>query len=358
MSSAAAKVVTLGPGSAPHVTVDGQGNAQIAYTHGQSPTDVLHYCQLAPGAKNCAKSATFAYPPSSIDVSGGWAFAATGGRTLVLDSRCCNHYDDRYLYTSLNGGAFSGPVQIGSEDTLGGGVGGEALYAPAGTLAGVELILAINDLQTEGATFQATRTVGPANAEAFSMSGGDSTTSADIAWSGNTLRAVYTDFDRGNKVFFRDWNGTSDIDNPLSWNQPLELPHAKSDIYSTSEIASGGGNFFYAYARGKPGHEHWYLSCSCSGAPEVRVSGQTTGEATLATDPSNRAYVAWIDAAGRLRLRWTKKPDRLKLADPITLAKDIPGAGASQLDMEVGKKGRGWITVRGGDKVRALTFKR
>jgi hypothetical protein len=354
----AAKPVKLNRATTPHVAVDSSGRAYIVSSEQTSPSDALHYCRLSPGANGCSASKVITDPSRTID-GGGYAFPLGGGRVLLLDSRCCVHYNDKFLYTSTDGGkTFGTAVQIGSNDLNGSGIAGGALYVPAGAFAPTyepELILTINGPQTIGSTFQATGTTGPASAAGFGISDGEAggalTFSGSIARSGHVVMAAYTD--EGETVRLRYWSGGSDINTTGGWLGQSEPRHAS--IYSDAQLAGGPHGIYLAYNKGGSGHEHWVLErVSGSFLGPTKLSPTTTGFGALAADSKGRIHFIWRDGQGRLRYRHTKKLGTLGLSKPETLL----GSGNrsfANLDLAV-NGGRGWATWNDGSPSHVFAF--
>src|SRR5205823_8461231 len=104
----AAKPFDVGMGRNAEVAIDGAGTAHVTWLEevtGQS-ADIAHYCQLARGATSCRDAHQFTYPSGSsqgLD-SGVWPLLPGGGRVLVVDSRCCAAYAQKFVYSSSDGG--------------------------------------------------------------------------------------------------------------------------------------------------------------------------------------------------------------------------------------------------------------
>ncbi|MEA2468812.1 MAG: hypothetical protein QOJ57_2938 [Thermoleophilaceae bacterium] len=362
-AQAAVAPIDLGPGRAQHVAVDGSGAAHVTYSENQSGQDVTHYCRIPFAAAACADPPrTFTYPagPEFGGSSGVWPLLPGGSRVLVLDSRCCQNYSTKYVYSSTDGGAsFDSGTEVGDDDHSAASAAGSVLYVPPGALGRpAESVLTFSDLATLGLSFQATGTTGPpqpSNPNSVLTQG--NSMSGSLGRSGDTLVAAWAQIDDG-FVYWRRWSGTGDVNDAANWSPITQLE--LSNINSAPRLASGPGGIYIAYNAGTANPQRTVVrKFTGSGwGPALVVSEDGTPRFDIVEDSTGTLHFV-REQDGALVYRFGTSPENSSFSGPQTLVADNnANGGYTNLRLGVGT-GSGWVTWEDSSPVhvRALQFK-
>src|SRR3954452_10560803 len=361
-SGHAATPIDLGLGAGAHVAVDGSGAGHVTYSENQSGQDVTHYCLLPVAAKACAgPPRTFTYPqgPEFGGSSGVWPLLPGDPRVLVVDSRCCQNYSTKYVYTSPDGGTtFDAGTEVADDNHSGAGIEGAAVYAPPGTIGRPdESIATFGDLATLGLSFQAFGTTGPpAAANPNSVLTQGDAVSGSLGISGSTLVAAWWDLDDG-FLYWRRYTGSGDVNDQASWSPSAQIELVSVD--SAPRLAYGPSGIYLAYNSG-------------TGFPRTTVVRKFTGSGwgpplTLSTDGTPRFDIVEgpdgtlhfvREQDGALVYRFADGPDNSKFsaAQPL-VADNSTNGGYTNLRLGVGPAD-GWVTWEDSSPahVKALGF--
>jgi hypothetical protein len=354
VASPARAVVDLGPTAgvgAPRVIVDATGQGYTSWAaSGTFPN--LEYCRLRTGTPTCASRQSFSYPEATQGEDAGNApvFTADGSVALV-DSRCCLSSNQKFLYTSSDGGqTFGAPTELAADDASGID-GGNVLDVPAGALfAGSpeQLITADNADVTGGGSIQATGlTASPSDPGWFSPPiTGDGTLSESIAREGSSLVVVDTqDTVPHYTVTWVKYSGAGDPNAASSWSAPQALSPLPS-LDSNAQLANGFNGIFVARSIARPGDNEALAVQRFTGSGWTRpvIVAKTAQGANFAIDETlaGVVYVIWKDASGKLDLVQSANA----LATRFGKLRSLP-TGHTTIDspaVAVDAAGTGWAT--------------
>jgi hypothetical protein len=346
-AGAAATPIDVGPGSHPHVAVDGAGAAHITYTESVSGQDVSHYCKIAKGATACANVASRTYPtgPELGGSSGIWPLLPGDPRVLVVDARCCTNYATKFVYSSPDGGAnFDTGTEVGDDNNSGAGIEGGAIYAPAGAVGRpAESVLTFGDLATLGLSFQATGTTGPpATTTRANVLTQNDAISGTLGLSGNTLVAAWYGLDDG-FVYWRQWSGSGDVNDNANWGPITQVELGNID--SNPRIAYGPSGIYITYNVGAVGAEHIVLRkfTGTGWGPPLTLSDTGTSRFELFEDPGGALHFVRQGENGELLYRFSPGPENTTFSAPQTIVDADQNGGFTHLRLGIGT-GSGWVT--------------
>jgi hypothetical protein len=215
VAPAGAAPITIGPGHAPAVALDGSGNAYIAWV-GPEPADPtsLQFCRLPRGAQACDVRTTIATPGTSITRP----FVEVNGSTVrVLSYRygfpVGSRFDSDLLFTSTDGGATFGP---------GVAVGITPFYdAVSGPGAGISVV---THAVTAGELFQRVPTNGSSAGDQQALLSTTHPYVGTVALvDGTTPLVVFAD--GASNAQMRRYTGSGDMNNAANWSPAVDIGH-------------------------------------------------------------------------------------------------------------------------------------
>ena len=353
----AATPADLGPGTHPHVVVEANGEAQIAWSQSRSgDSDLARWCRIAEGLTQCVVQNDFTYPndPNNGLDSGVWPLPTEDGRIYVLDGRCCRNYATKFLY--MLSGTFDAGTEIGDDDNLGANINGGAIYTPANTVGRAqESILTFADSAMVGLSFQATGLTGPPPATTSNniLTGGDAI-NGSMALSGGTLMVAWLDID-DDVVYSRKWSGTGDVNDAATWDPatPIEV----TSINAAPRLAYGQSGIFIAYNQGPSGGPIKTVVRHFNGTgwdPPTTLDDPGTTRFDLAEGPDGTLQFVYQDAEGGLSYRFSTTPGDSSFSPPQQL---VPPGAPSYNNLKVAaRQSAAWAVWEDGN-VHALFFK-
>jgi hypothetical protein len=346
-------VVTLGLTDsfpAPHVIVDGSGRGYVTWT-GDGSGEPVEYCRLTISPSACGSRQVFSHSASgdqSGDAGNSPVFTASGAIAIV-DSRCCLLSNQKFLYTSSDGGrSFGVPVPLASDGAS--GMNGNVLDLPPGALSAgspEQLITTDAGAVTGGGSVQATGLNASASDPGFYQPpvAGDGTVSESIARAGSTLVVVYTQptSPAGRVSWVKD-SGGGDPDASSSWSAPQSISPLPA-LDSHAQLAGGPAGIFVARSVGRPGDNEALVVQRFTGtgwtAP-VTISTSEQGGFGITETPTGRVYVAWSDTSGRLHYRVAANRTATRFGRAVNLR--TGPERVSSPSIAVNGAGAGWIT--------------
>jgi hypothetical protein len=350
VASPAAAVVDLGSTAgeaAPQVIVDATGQGYTTWADSGAAHN-LEYCRLTTGKPACGSRLSFAYPAGTLgDDSGNAPVFTAAGSVALVDSRCCLSSNQKFLYTSSNGGQTFGPAtQLAGDGAS--GINGNLLDVPAGGLfAGSpeQVITSDNGPVTGGGSIQATGlTASPVDPGWFTPPlAAAGTLSESIARDGSTMVVVYTqDSVPHYTVRWVKYSGSGDPNVASSWGAPQSLSPLPS-LDSNAQLANGFNGIFVARSVARPGDNEALAVQRFTGSgwtSPVTVTKTAEGSRfAIDETPDGVVYVIWTDASGKLdyvlsgNARATKfgkvrsLPTGQTTVDSPAIAVDAAGAG-------------------------------
>jgi hypothetical protein len=334
---------------APHVTVDGSGRGYVTWT-GDGSGEPVEYCRLTIGPSACGSRHVFSQPGAgqSGDAGNSPVFTASGA-VAILDSRCCLLSNQKFLYTSSDGGQnFGAPVLLSTDDAT--GMTGNVLDLPPGALAAgspEQLITTDAGAVTGGGSVQATGLTAPASDPGFYQPpvAGDGTLSESIARAGSTLVVVYTQpTSPSGRVSWVKYSGGADLDASSSWSAPQTISPLPA-LDSHAQLAGGPAGIFVARSIGRPGDNEALAVQRFTGtgwtAPVI-ISASEQGGFGITETPAGRVYVAWSDTSGRLHYRIAVNRTATRFGRAVNLR--TGPARVSSPSIAVNAAGAGWVT--------------
>jgi hypothetical protein len=313
VASPAGAVVDLGStagDAAPQVIVDATGQGYTTWADDGAAQN-LEYCRLTIARPACGTRRSFSYPTATQgDDHGNAPLFTAAGTVALVDSRCCLSANQKFLYTSSDGGqTFAPPTELASD--FASGMTGNALDVPAGALfAGSreQVITSDNSLVTGGGSIQATGlTASPVDPGWFTPPIANAgTLSESIAREGSTMVAVYTqDTVPHYTVTWVKYSGAGDPNAASSWTAPQGLSPLPS-LDSNAQLANGFNGIFVARSIARPGDNEALAVQRLTGSGWTRpVTVSNTAEGSrFAIDetPAGVVYVIWRDNSGKLDL--------------------------------------------------------
>jgi hypothetical protein len=311
VASPAGAVVNLGStagDAAPRVIVDATGQGYTTWADGGA-THNLDYCRLTTGKATCGSRQSFSYPTATqSDDSGNAPVFTAAGTVALVDSRCCLSSNQKFLYTSSDGGqTFGPPTELANDHAS--GMTGNALDVPAGALfAGSpeQVITSDNSAVTGGGSIQATGlTAALTDPGWFTPPIAESgTLSESIAREGSTMVVVYTqDTVPHYMVTWVKYGGAGDPDAASSWGAPQSLSPLPS-LDSNAQLVSGFNGIFVARSVARPGDNEALAVQRFTGSgwtSPVTVTRTALGSRfAIDETPAGVVYVIWRDASGKL----------------------------------------------------------
>jgi hypothetical protein len=336
----------------PQIVVDGAGQGYASWAEGASG-EALNYCRLPQGATGCSTRLSFPYPsgPSLGTDAGNSPFITAGGEVGLLDSRCCETSNQKFLLLSPNGGqSFSGPTKILSDNAS--GMGSNLIDLPAGALfAGSpeQLLSSGGGPVTGGGSFQATGLgVEATDPGWFTPQLESGSLSESVGLDGSTLVAVYTQ--ASSPAYVVDWVrylGSGSPNSASSWSAPQLLSPAPS-LDSNAQLAGGPSGIFVARSIATPGDNEELVVQKFTGAgwtSPVVITKTASGERFGITQtPAGVVYVIWKDTSGELKYVIATSTAGTSFGSALTL----PTRGDVEFpQIAVDSAGAGWATWTG-----------
>jgi hypothetical protein len=353
-ASPAGAVVNLGSTAgvgAPKVIVDATGQGYTTWAAGGTAHN-LDYCRLTTGKPRCASRQSFSYPAATQSEDSGNAPVFTaGGSVALVDSRCCLLSNQKFLYTSSDGGQTFGPPTELASDEASGMDDGNVLDVPAGALfAGSpeQVITSDNGSVGGGGSIQATGlTASPADPGWFSPPlAGDGTLSESIAREGSTMVVVYTqDTVPHYTVTWVKYSGVGDPNAASSWSAPQGLSPLPS-LDSNAQLVNGFNGIFVARSIARPGDNEALAVQRFTGSgwtsPVIVTKTELGAKFAIDETPAGVVYVIWEDTSGKLDLVQSANA----LATKFGKVRSLP-TGHTTVDspaIAVDAAGTGWAT--------------
>jgi hypothetical protein len=356
----AATPLSVGPAADTGVVVDESGTGYVTYAERTSP-QTLHYCRLAQGTTTCNVSQFWNYSDSIGGVAdeGNQPVLASGGRIFIADGRCCipSHSDQRFVYTSTDGGATFTPAAPGAGNTVAetaNGIQGSVLFAPAGSLdpaIASERLLAIADGAVTGsADFQAMPTTPPLVTANFPIDPDPTsvgTGSSSLGLQGSTLLAAYTNTD--GKIFTRRYDNSGDPNSAANWSTPLFVDQSGAAVYN-SELLTGapGTGIYLLYSDASKDVILRKYDGANWGAP-VAMTGPGVSFFTAAEDPTGVVHLAYVDTDSSFKYRYARDATNTTFTNPQILGDSSSNYFDSRL--AVNSAGNGFVVWRDTDNV-------
>jgi hypothetical protein len=345
-------VVTLGLADsfpAPHVIVDGSGRGYVTWT-GDGSGEPVEYCRLTISPSACGSRQAFSYPTGtqSEDAGNSPVFTASGA-VAVEDSRCCLLSNQKFLYTSSNGGqSFGAPVSLSTDGAT--GMTGNVLDLPPGALSAgspEQLITTDAGAVTGGGSVQATGLTASASDPGFYQPplAGSGTLSESVARAGSTLVVVYSqDTSPSGQVSWVKDSGGGDPDASSSWSAPQTISPLPA-LDSHAQLAGGPAGIFVARSVARPGDNEALAVQRFTGtgwtAPAI-ISTSEQGGFGITETPTGRVYVVWSDTSGRLHYRVAANRTSTRFGRAVNLR--TGPERVSSPSIAVNAAGAGWIT--------------
>lgn len=353
LPAGAAAVVTLGPTAgtgAPHVIVDATGQGYTTWAS-SATGQALQYCRLTILKPACASRQSFSYPAATQNEDkGNTPVFTAAGDVALIDSRCCLFSNQKFLYTSSDGGqSFGPPTELASDDAS--GMAGDALDAPAGALfpgSPEQLITSDSSDVTGGASIQATGlTATPVDPGWFTPPIAQSgTLSESIAREGSTMVAVYTqETAPAYTVTWVKYSGAGDPNLASSWSAPQNLAPLPS-LDSNAQLVGGFNGIFVARSIALPGDNEALVVQRFTGSgwtSPVTVAKTAQGpKFGVDETPAGVLYVIWLDGSGKLDYVMSANP----LATKFGRVTSLPTGNTtiSSPAIAVDAAGTGWAT--------------
>lgn len=332
------------------VSADGAGHVAFDEPHSGAP-DVVRTCTLAPGATGCTPAGLTPATGTSndFDPARPYVFLPDATHELLFDGRCCPAAGglQKILYSSSDAGAsFGAPTTVASDTGTGDGMAGQAVYVPAGSVAGVtaDQLITINGAQSAGSDIQAAPVAGPAATAHFSISTGAATVNPGLASGLGLLEATYMDLGSAPALHSRTYSGSGDLNADGSW-KAAQTVDGVVDTGRASNLAGGPSGIFVLYAT-VVGGQHVYVvrSRQSSGwsAPTTVTDADPSSSAFLSEDPAGGLHLVWQDGQGNLHYRYTTDPAASVWSSPQTLGAQRPG-GYQHLRVATDSGGDGWV---------------
>jgi hypothetical protein len=359
-TAVAATPLNVGPAADTGVVVDESGTGYFTWADKTSPQTV-HYCRLAQATTTCSASQTFSYSDSiggTLD-EGNEPMLASGGRILIADGRCCipSHSDQRFVYSSTDGGTTFTPTAPGAGNTVAetaNGLQGSVLFAPGGSLDPAitgDLLLGIADgAQTGGADFQAMPTAPPLVTANFPIDPDTSpsfvgTGSSTLGLQGSTLLAAYTDTD--GKIFTRRYDNSGDPNDPANWSSPLFVDQSGPAVYNSELVTGGPGTGIYLVYSDASKDIILRRYDGSGWGTQVAMTGPGISFFSAAEDPSGVVHLAYIDTDGNFKYRYSRSAANNDFTNPQVLGDSSSNYFDSRLAVD--SAGNGFVVWRDTD---------
>jgi hypothetical protein len=357
-TAVAATPLNVGPAADTGVVVDESGTGYVTWADKTSP-QTLHYCRLAQGTTTCSASQTFSYSDSiggTLD-EGNEPVLASGGRILIADGRCCipSHSDQRFVYSSTDGGTTFTPTAPGPGNTVAetaNGIQSSVLFAPGGSLdpaiTGERLLAIADGPQTGGAAFQAMPTAPPLVTSHFAIDPDTSvvgTGSSTLGLQGSTLLAAYTDTD--GKIFTRRYDNSGDPNDPANWSAPLFVDQSGPAVYNSELVSGGPGTGIYLVYSDASKDIILRRYDGSGWGTQVAMTGPGIGLFSAAEDPTGVVHLAYVDTDGNFKYRYSRSTANNDFTNPQVLGASTSNYSDSRLAVD--SAGNGFVVWRDTD---------
>lgn len=366
-AAAEAKPLTLGAaGSDPHIAVDQNGTAHIAWNERVAGDDLLRYCRLPRGAGACAPGTPALQIPGE-DFEGPRVLYANGLLTLITE-RCCTSGDDLLILQSSDGGqSFSAPRSIATTPSFSNFSplrgDGQAIYGP-----GLNQISVVSS-GTGGTYYQAAPTdTGTETSSSARVDDDVAGSTADSArpavglFDPLTPLVAYEHLD-SDRIFVRTWKGAGAYNDSGNWTPSQPLPGTASE----PRLATGLGGAYLIYRAGQPNRQSYRVRRVSRAAAGVSFGGELAVSdkgspifRDFTQDLDGHLHAAWVDngsGGDPDRLRYGRSLDGKRFSDPTQLAKG--NDNIFQTALGAAPDGGGWVlwsTDSGTGAIKAAPF--
>lgn len=339
-------ITISGAGVAPNVLVDAAGTAHIVWNEGRgADQDVLRYCRLKRGARECDAGHSLIPPLDTSDGANspqsnadfdGPRVVALGDELGLLTRRAFRTtgpdgetvHSPMYLFLSQDGGTtFNPPAMVGT-----GPLSGEpgVFGAPDAPRIGL-----ISDTETGGPFFQA---IGPGRfTRALPSFGGDGIDSS-VTRNGDLPVVAYRDLN--GTTFVKSWSGQGDIHDPGTWSTAT-IPNTEDPL-----LASGPKGVYLMTAQADTARDHVVRSFTppSTFGPPVKVSdSNTVGRRDFFQDPSGTLFATFVDSAtDRAQLVARSSSDGRRWSARSVLAQAAAGSDVWSSDLGAAGDGGGF----------------
>lgn len=373
-------------GERPHIAVDAEGSAHVAWNEVvDGAADVLHYCRIPRGQRACAVQQQFVPPetePSLNKEFGGPQIVLWGGdRIALLTHRypnvvrvddqgtvspdcttCHGEADKTYAYYSVDNGNTFGAADVFSHARI----SGEAISfsadvpAPAGQPGTnrATLIGTISDTESGATYFTSAPPFGYARTSANLGDGGPDRAYGGTLAADNDVTPVAAFADLQPRIYLRRYSGQGRPNDVASWAPAVEVARG-----SEPQLAGGPGGVHLSYKPATPGEPqfrvHRVSGTSLGDASTVSDGGVVANQDTFADD-GGTLHAAWVrrdGAAASLRYRFA--PDGATFSPVRELARRGDGS-IWNVDLGAAEDGGGFAvfssTLSGNGQVTVVPF--
>jgi hypothetical protein len=330
------------------VVVDSGGQGYVSWSD-EGAGSTVDFCRLPSGATSCAPRLSFAFGPGAAfgTDKGNSPLLTAAGQVAIIDSRCCESSNEKFLLLSADGGStFAGPSPIVSDHAS--GMTGNAIDLPPGALyAGSPEQVLTSDASavSGGGSIQATGLAQEAADPGWFTPGTEENSlSGSVGLQGSTLVAVYTTASPPRKVRWVKYLGAGSPNSSQSWSPPAEVLPAPS-LSSNAQLAGGPSGIFMARGIATAGDNEELAVQKFTGSgwsSPVALTSKEAGESfAIAESPAGFVYVIWKDSGGSLKYAISKST----AGTSFGAAQTLPTVGNIGFpEIAVDASGAGWAT--------------